>query len=89
MMRIYVSSSYVPDSELVNHYLNAVPSGMLMPGLGDLMMSVGAISACALVFLLASKVIPVISIWEVGEGLRLVKVRRFYGRWVRVIAKSH
>lgn len=89
MMRIYVSASSVPDSELGNHYLHAVPSGMLMPGLGDLMMSVGAISACALVFLLASKVIPVISIWEVGEGLRLVKVRRFYGRWVRVIAKSH
>ena len=89
MMRIYVSASSVPDSELGNHYLHEVPSGMLMPNLGDLMMSVGAISASALIFLLASKVIPVISIWEIGEGLRLVKVRRFYGRWVRVIAKSH
>ena len=40
-------------------------------------------------FVLVSKLIPVISIWEIGEGLRLVKVRKFYGRYLRVIAKSH
>jgi hypothetical protein len=39
--------------------------------------------------MLISKLIPVISVWEVGEGLRLVKVRKFLGRYAIVIAKSH
>jgi hypothetical protein len=39
--------------------------------------------------MLVSKIIPVVSIWEVSEGLYLVKVRKFFGRYARVIAKSH
>ena len=39
--------------------------------------------------MLVSKIVPVISMWEVGEGLRLTKVRRYLNRQVRVIAKSH
>ena len=55
----------------------------------DLLIMVGAISGCVLLFMLVSKIIPVVSIWEVGEGLRLVKVRRYLNRYARVIAKSH
>ncbi len=87
-MRIYASAASVRSEEVFGHYLETVPP-MQWPDLADVMLSVGAISASALVFLLAAKIVPVISIWEVGEGLRLVKVRRYYHRWVRVIAKSH
>ena len=87
-MRIYASAASVRSEERFGHYLDTVPPAQ-WPDLADIMLSVGAIAASALVFLLAAKIVPVISIWEVGEGLRLVKVRRFYHRWVRVIAKSH
>ncbi len=88
MMRIYVSSTSVPDSEVFGHELSVVPAAVWPDG-ADILITLGAIGASALLFMLASKVVPVISIWEVGEGLRLTKVRRFYQRWVRVIAKSH
>ena len=42
-----------------------------------------------LLFLLVSKISPMVSMWEVGEGLRLVKVRRYLNRYAKVIAKSH
>ena len=88
MMRIYVSAASVPDDELGNHVLEVVPAAIWPDG-ADILISAGAIGAAGLLFLLASKIIPPVSLWEMGEGLRLVKVRRFYGRWVRVIAKSH
>ena len=88
MMRIYVSAASVPDSEVFSHALVSIPAAVWPAG-PDILISIGAISGAALIFLLASKIVPVISIWEIGEGLRLVKIRRFYQRWVRVIAKSH
>ena len=87
-MRIYVSAASVPDEEVGHHVLGTVPAA-LWPDGADILISAGAIGAAALLFLLASKIIPPVSIWEMKEGLTLVKVRRFYGRWVRVIAKSH
>ncbi len=87
-MRIYVSAASVPDSELFGHVLHVVPAA-IWPDIADIMVTVGAVAAAAFLMLLAAKVVPVISMWEIGEGLRLVKVRRYYGRWVRVIAKSH
>jgi hypothetical protein len=84
--RLMVSAFAVPDH--TQHVLNPIPPAQ-WPGVPDLLIVVGGISGCVLLFMLVSKIIPPVSIFEVAEGLRLVKVRRFLGRTVRVIAKSH
>ncbi len=84
--RLMVSAFAVPDHS--QHVLNPIPPAQ-WPGVPDLLIVVGGISGCVLLFMLVSKIIPPVSIFEVAEGLRLVKVRRFLGRTVRVIAKSH
>ena len=85
-VRMYVSAFSVED--VTGHALKAVPAAQ-WPQVPDVLILVGAISGAVLLFLLVSKVIPLVSIWEVGEGLPLSRVRRFLGRDVRVIAKSH
>ena len=85
-VRLYVSAFSVTDPS--QHVLDPRPATQ-WPGAPDLLIIVGAISGCVLLFMLISKIIPVVSIWEVGEGLRLVKVRRYLNRYARVIAKSH
>ena len=85
-VRLYVSAFSVADPS--QHVLDPRPATQ-WPGAPDLLIIIGAISGCVLLFMLVSKIIPVVSMWEVGEGLRLVKVRRYLNRYARVIAKSH
>ena len=85
-VRLYVSAFSVEDPTL--HVMDPRPATQ-WPAAPDLLIVVGAISACVLLFLLVSKIIPMVSMWEVGEGLRLVKVRRYLNRYAKVIAKSH
>ena len=85
-IRIYVAAFSIEDPSA--HVLDELPAAQ-MPQAPDVLIMIGAISGATLLFLLVSKLIPVISLWEVGEGLRVTKVRRFLGREVRVIAKAN
>jgi hypothetical protein len=85
-VRWYVSAFSIEDPG--QHVLHPRPAAQ-WPDAPDVLIVVGGIAGCVLLFMLISKVIPVVSIWEVGEGLHLTKVRRFLGRHLRVIAKSH
>ena len=85
-IRWYVAAFSVEDHG--QHVLNPRPAGQF-PDAFDALIVIGGIAGCTLLFMLISKVIPVVSIWEVGEGLHLTKVRRFLARHLRVIAKSH
>ena len=85
-IRWYVAAFSIDDPG--QHVLSPRPPGQF-PDAPDVLIIIGGIAGCALLFMLISKVIPVVSIWEVGEGLHLTKVRRFLGRYARVIAKSH
>ena len=85
-VRTYVSAFSIEDPTL--HALDGIPPGQ-WPEAADVLIGIGAIAGCVLLFMLVSKIVPVISMWEVGEGLRLTKVRRYLNRQVRVIAKSH
>jgi len=85
-IRLVVSAYSVPDPTL--HLLTELPKGQV-PGAIDLLIVVGGISGAVLLFLIASKIIPPFSLWEMGEGTRLVRVRRFMNRTVRVISKQN
>ena len=85
-VRMYVSAFSVEDP--TTHILESLPP-IQLPELPDILIMVGAVAAPALLFMLVSKIIPVISIWDVTEGLPLSQVRDYLGRKVRVIAKSH
>ena len=85
-VRVYVSAFSIEDPTL--HALAEIPPGQ-WPEAADVLIALGGIAGCVLLFMLVSKIVPVISMWEVGEGLRLTKVRRYLNRQVRVIAKSH
>lgn len=84
-IRLYVSAFSVPD--LSQHVLDPIPPGQL-PVAADVLIAVGAVAGCGFLFMLISKIVPVVSIWEIGEGLHLVKVRPYLNRVTRVIAKS-
>jgi hypothetical protein len=77
-----------PHVATLMSFEDAIPAGQL-PGIADVLIIVGGIAGASLLFMLINKIIPVVSMWEVGEGLRLVKVRRYLARYAMVIAKSH
>ena len=85
-VRMYVSAFSVED--VTGHGLSSVPA-FQWPQLADVLIAAGGISGAVLLFLLVSKLVPVVSLWETGEGLPLSRVRQFLARSVRVIAKSH
>ena len=85
-VRLFVSAFSVVDPG--QHVLDPRPATQ-WPAAPDVMIIAGSLAACIMVFMAICKIIPVVSIWEVAEGLRLVKVRRYLNRHVRVISKSH
>ena len=83
--RLYVSSWSVTDP-LTLHVLENIPSTNY-PDIPDLLMVVGGISGGIFLWLLASKVVPVFSLWEMREGVTLRTVRRFLRRDILVHGK--
>ncbi|MBI4498516.1 MAG: hypothetical protein HY689_11520 [Chloroflexi bacterium] len=83
-VRLYVSAFSIENPAA--HQLEQVPP-FTAPDLVDIMIIVGSISLAALLYLLAARVIPVIALWEVKEGLLYRVVRPFYRGHVTVIAK--
>jgi molybdopterin-containing oxidoreductase family membrane subunit len=83
-IRIYVSSYSVEN--VTAHTLEAVPEGVT-PDSSDIMMLMGVIAGAILLFTLAVKFIPVISMWEVREGMLLQEIRPLKRLPLKVIAK--
>ncbi len=83
-VRLYVASFSVENS--TGHMLEELPATQLPDGL-DVLIVIGAISGALLLYLLASRVVPVLSIWEMKELLLLRRVRRFLRRDVVVLGK--
>ena len=53
----------------------------------DLMMMVGSISGAVFIVLVAARVIPIFSLWEMTEGIRLRAVRPFLKTKMVVLGK--
>ena len=76
-IRIFVgSANAAPGAEIYNSILEHVPSPVY-PDIWDVFMVVGGIGAAIFVFLAASKVLPLISLWEVKEGALYQKWGKF------------
>ncbi len=65
-VRFYVAAYSVAGSAT----LEQVPAARL-PDFPDVLIFVGGISGAALMYILASRIVPVIAIWEIKEGLLL------------------
>lgn len=83
-IRLYVSAFSVED--VTGHALESIPATHF-PDLIDVLIYVGFFSGSILMYMVASKVVPIISMWEVKEWLRLRVVRTFLRTEVAVVAK--
>lgn len=90
--RIYMASFSIadqrPDALGQPHpeILSVIPRAVLPTG-PDILMIVGAIAGAVLLYMLAIKVIPPISIWEVKEATLYRRRRRFLKREIMVMGK--
>ena len=83
-MRIYVAAWSV--SGPVDQHLEHPPPAYL-PGGGEVLVVVGTLAAVGLLYMLALRVVPPISIWEFKNGLLLKVEAPYLRRQVAVIAK--
>jgi hypothetical protein len=84
--RIRLFSSAFSDKDITEDRLHALPP-VLHPGVLDWLIVIGAIAACIALVMLAMRLIPVPSIWEMTEGTRLRARRRFHNVEVTIIGK--
>ena len=92
MVRIYVPAFNIPQEDLGVHSLSefearagevAPQLAAATPDVWDVFMILGGLGAIALIFLLGTRLIPVMSIWETKEGLLYVLTRPFMkGRYM-------
>jgi molybdopterin-containing oxidoreductase family membrane subunit len=84
MIRFYVPAFSVQDSTL--HALETVPPTHT-PGGVDVLVVLGALAGAVLAYMMATRLFPVISIWEMKEGMLLQRVRGFMKIEIKVLAK--
>lgn len=83
-IRLYVPAFSIEDSS--GHALETLPA-FHPPGVPDVLIVVGAISGAILTYMLATRIFPVTSIWEIKEGRLLQRTRTLLKTHVRVLAK--
>ncbi|MFQ5860349.1 MAG: hypothetical protein ACE5IG_02210 [Dehalococcoidia bacterium] len=83
-IRIYVASFSIED--VTAGTLERVPAGH-PPDAADILIILGGLAGAILLYLLATRLVPVLSMWEVKEGVHLRVARTFMGREVTMLAK--
>ena len=84
VIRFYVPAFSIEDSTL--HALEVAPS-VNTPGVADVLVVVGALAGAVLTYMIGTRLFPIISMWEMKEGLLLQRVRTFMKIQIRVLAK--
>ena len=88
-IRLYVAAYSVPgigDPLVDKHELHSIPA-RISPGLPDVLIWIGAISGSVLIYLLATRVIPPVNIWEQKELLLYKVHKQFHRTEVLVLGK--
>jgi hypothetical protein len=76
-IRIFVgSANAAPGKDIYAYFFEHVPAPVY-PDIWDVFMVIGGIGAAVFVFLLATRLLPVLSIWEVKEGALYQKWGKF------------
>lgn len=84
-IRLYVAA-YSVSEQAPAHELQYIPSA-IAPSAYDILIWIGAISACILIYLLTTKVFPIINIWEQKELLLYKYHKKFHRTEVLVLGK--
>ena len=92
MVRLYVPAFNIPQENLGAHTIADFEAGVgqiapqllpVAPDVWDGFIVAGGLGGAALIFLLGTKLLPVMSIWEIKEGLLYVVTRPFMrGRYM-------
>ena len=92
MVRLYVPAFNIPQKNLGAHTIAdfEAPAGQIAPQLlpvtpevWDVFIILGGLAGIAIIFLLGTKLLPAMSMWETKEGLLYIKFRRFMkGRYM-------
>ena len=88
-IRLYVASYSVPgigDPLVDKHELHTIPKAIL-PELADIFVIVGAIAGSILLYMLATRIIPAVNIWEQKELLLYKMHKPFHRSEVMVLGK--
>ncbi|MDE2860588.1 MAG: hypothetical protein OYI31_07910 [Chloroflexota bacterium] len=84
VLRYYVPAFAVEELSL--HSLEHIPTANL-PSFIDILVVIGALSGAVLTYMLAARVFPIMSMWELREGQILQRVRKLMKIEVKVLAK--
>lgn len=86
-IRIFVgSANAAPGSKIYDHFFEHVPAPVY-PDVWDVFMVVGGISAAIFIYLASTKLLPLLSLWEVKEGTMYQKWGKlFHGEYL-ILAK--
>ncbi|MBN18219.1 MAG: hypothetical protein CL758_01860 [Chloroflexi bacterium] len=89
-IRLYVAAYSVPGIGDPNVSKHALPTNSLpahLPEISDIFIMLGYISGSILVFMLATKIIPVINIWEQREVTMYEVHKKFHRTEVKILGK--
>ncbi len=85
-IRLYAGTWSVPNDQIADHAMSSVPL-VRYPNALDIMMMVGAVSGALFIVLWMGRKAPIVSMWEMSEGLRLRVVRNFLRTRLTVLGK--
>ncbi len=85
-IRIYVGGYSVSDQAANFHGIEHVPATVL-PGVADVLIVIGAIGGALFLFLIATRLVPVINIWEQKELLLYKLHKKYHRTTVMVLGK--
>ena len=85
-IRIFVPAWSVPSDQIHDRWLTKIP-GTVYPDLFDILIMAGGISLAVLIIMLMTRVIPVLSVWQVQEFNLLAKPIKYMRGHATLIAK--
>ena len=85
-IRIYVAAWTVPEDRIHERFLREYPSAVY-PDIMDMLIMVGALAGSILLIMLATRVLPIISIWDVQQFNLLYRPMQYMKTKVALIGK--
>ena len=76
-----------PDTDMHGMELSEVPTSVVMPGIADIFLTVGFIGGSVFIYLLATRIIPTVNVWERKEYLLYKAEIQFHRAKVLVLGK--